>query len=112
VHAEITLPISVLAFEDMRQAYINAVAAAASVAPSQVIIVSVTSASVSGLRRLLSNTEYVEVHTSIYGSKHEAQPLLALVTLQRHLEIRGLPRHESNMRITLHKEVTHAVKHR
>lgn len=112
VHAEITLPITILAFEDLRQAYINAVAAAAGVDPSQVIIVSVTSTSPTGLRRLLSRTEYVEVHTSIYGSKHVAHPLLALTMLQRHLVIRGLPRHESNMRITLHSEVTHSMKHR
>jgi len=112
VHAEITLPITILEFEDLRQAYINAVAAAAGVGPDQVIIVSVTSRSASGLRRLLSRSEFAEVHTSIYGSKHVAHPLLALTMLQRHLVIRGLPRHESNMRIILHSEVTHSMKHR
>jgi hypothetical protein len=111
VHAEVTLPISVIDFEALRQAYIEAVAAAAGVDPSQVVIVSVTSSTPGG-RRLLSAREYAEVHTSIYGSRHIAQPHLALVTLQRHLEIRGLPRHESNLKITLHHEVSHSIKAR
>ena len=111
VHAEITLPITIVDFEALRQAYINAVAAAAGVDPSQVVIVSVTTKIPTG-RRLLSVREFTEVHTSIYGSKHVSQPLLALVTLQRHLVIRGLPKHESNVKITLHKEVTHSMKSR
>jgi hypothetical protein len=109
VHAEVTLPISVVDFEALRQAYIEAVAAAAGVDPSQVVIVSVTSSAPGG-RRLLANREYAEVHTSIYGSRHVAQPHLALATLQQHLQIRGLPRHESNVKITLHHEVSHSIK--
>jgi hypothetical protein len=109
VHAEVTLPISVVDFEALRQAYINAVAAAAGVDPSQVIIVSVTSSSPGG-RRLLANRQFAEVHTSIYGSKHIANPLMAVATLQRHLKIRGLPRHESNIKVTLHHEVSHSMK--
>ena len=109
VHAEVTLPISVVDFEALRQAYIAAVAAAAGVDPSQVVIVSVTSSSPGG-RRLLANREYAEVHTSIYGSRHAAQPHMALATLQQHLQIRGLPNHESNVKITLHHEISHSIK--
>ena len=109
VHAEVTLPITITDFETLRHAYINAVAAAAGVAPSQVIIVSVTSKLPTG-RRLLSGTEFAEIHTSIYGSKHIAQPALALLSLQRHLLVRGLPRHESNVKIVLHHEVTGSRK--
>ena len=109
VHAEVTLPISVVDFEALRQAYINAVAAAAGVDPSQVIIVSVTSSSPGG-RRLLANRQFAEVHTNIYGSKHMANPLMAVATLQRHLKIRGLPKHESNIKVTLHHEISHSMK--
>jgi hypothetical protein len=109
VHAEVTLPITIADFEPLRQAYINAVAAAAGVEPSQVIIVSVTSKTPTG-RRLLSMGEFAEVHTSIYGSKHIAKPTLALLTLQRHLKVRGLPRHESDLKVVLHNEVTGSKK--
>jgi len=109
VHAEVTLPISVVDFEALRQSYIAAVAAAAGVDPSQVVIVSVTSSSPGG-RRLLATREYAEIHTSIYGSRHVAQPHMALATLQQHLQIRGLPNHESNVKITLHHEISHSIK--
>ena len=109
MHAEVTLPITITDFETLRHAYINAVAAAAGVAPSQVIIVSVTSKPPTG-RRLLSGTEFAEIHTSIYGSKHIAKPAAALLTLQRHLVVRGLPPHESNMYVALHHEVTGSKK--
>jgi hypothetical protein len=109
VHAEVTLPITIADFEPLRQAYINAVAAAAGVDPSQVFIVSVTAKAPTG-RRLLSVGEFAEVHTSIYGSKHIAKPAAALLTLQRHLVVRGLPPHESNMYVALHHEVTGSKK--
>jgi len=109
VHAEVTLPITIADFEPLRQAYINAVAAAAGVDPSQVIIVSVTAKAPTG-RRLRSVGEFAEVHTSIYGSKHIAKPAAALLTLQRHLVVRGLPPHESNMHVALHHEVTGSKK--
>jgi len=112
IHAEITLPVTVVQFEDLRQAYINAVAAAAGVDPSQVIIVSVTSTTGSARRRLLASDEFAEIHTSIYGSRHVTRPMLAIVALQRHLVLRGLPKHESNTRVTLHKEVTHSMRQR
>ena len=111
VHAEVTLPLTVEDFNAVRDAYIEAVAAAAGVDPSQVVIVSVTN-TVALRRRLLGNSAFTEVHTSIYGSKHVAQPHLALVTLKTHLKSRGLPQHHSNVKITLHKEVTHSMKQR
>ena len=111
VHAEVTLPLTVEQFDTLRDDYIDAVAAAAGVDPSQVIIVSVTD-TVALRRRLLSDAPFIEVHTSIYGSLHTAAPHLALITLRPHLLSRGLPAHHRNVKITLHKEVTHSMKQR
>jgi hypothetical protein len=111
VHAEVTLPLTVEQFDTLRDDYIDAVAAAAGVDPSQVIIVSVTN-TVALRRRLLSDASFIEVHTSIYGSLHTAAPHLALITLRPHLLSRGLPAHHRNVKITLHKEVTHSMKQR
>jgi len=106
VHAEVTLPISVVDFEALRLQYRQAVAAAAGVSVDQVIIVSVTSSVGSGgARRLLADSDFTEVHTSIYDSKFVTKPHLALAGLQRQLKMRGLPRHETFMKITLHHEV-------
>jgi len=110
VHAEVTLPITIVDFEALRQQYILAVAAAAGVDPSQVVIVSVTTSGSGGAsRRLLgADDDWTEVHTNVYGSKYHAKPHLALATLQHHLALRGLPRHRDNIRFTLHHEVQHS----
>jgi hypothetical protein len=106
VHAEVTLPISVSEFATLQSAYRLAVAAAAGVDPSQIVIVSVTSVSPSGNRRLLSDRTFTEVHTSIYNSKYNASPHKALVTLNTHLARAGLQ--HSGVRVTLHEEVQKA----
>ena len=108
VHAEVTLPISVTEFAALQQAYRLAVAAAAGVDPSQVVIVSVTSVSSSGNRRLLSDKAFTEVHTSIYNSKHIASPHKALVTLNAHLARTGMQ--HAGVRISLHSEVQKATR--
>jgi hypothetical protein len=110
VHAEVTLPISVVDFEALRQQYIQAVAAAAGVLPSQVIIVSVTTASGTSGRRLFGLDGFTEIHTSIYNSIYEQKPHLALKSLQQELKARGLPRHQQNIKITLHHEVKGSSK--
>jgi hypothetical protein len=106
VHAEVTLPISIVDFEALRQQYILAVAAAAGVDPSQVVIVSVTSSTPTSGRRLLS--EYCEIHTSIYNSRHHDKPHLAFKDLGKHLVARGLPHHHKDIKVTLHHEITHS----
>lgn len=111
VHAEVELPITINDFEALRSQYIAAVAAAAGVDSSQVLIVSVTNAVLSvRRRRLLQQPNWVQIHTSIYNSKFTEKPHLALVNLQRQLEARGLPPHEPNIRITLHREVQKATR--
>jgi hypothetical protein len=113
VHAEVVLPITVVDFEALREQYILAVALAAGVDPSQVVIVSVTSAAGASRRRLLateSAPRYAEIHTSIYNSKYNDKPHMALRGLQRRLAERGLPPHQPDMRITLHREVQRATK--
>jgi len=115
VHAEVVLPITVVDFQALQLQYRQAVAAAAGVSVDQVIIVSVTNAVSGGARRrLLAATSdpmpYTEVHTSIYNSKYNEKPHLALRVLQRQLHMRGLPRHEVDMRISLHDEVTNSAK--
>jgi len=113
VHAEVTLPISVADFNALRLQYIQAVAAAAGVSVSQVVIVSVTSATSStggARRRMLSAGEMVEIHTSIYNSQFNDKPHLALASLQRHLKLRGLPAHQPTIRVTLHNEVKSSSK--
>ena len=108
VHAEVTLPVSVAEFAALQQAYRLAVAAAAGVDPSQVVIVSVTSVSPSGNRRLLSDRTFTEVHTSIYNSKHIASPHKALVTLNAHLARTGMQ--HAGVRVSLHSEVQKATR--
>jgi hypothetical protein len=110
VHAEITLPVTVQDFEALRAAYILAVAAAAGVDPSQVVIVSVTSAAAGGRRLLAVGHGYTEVHTSIYGSSYVSQPHMAIATLDTHLVKNGLPMQGRDPRVTLHKEISHAIK--
>jgi hypothetical protein len=114
VHAEVVLPITIVDFQALQLQYRQAVAAAAGVSVDQVIIVSVTSAVSGGARRRLlampDAMPYTEVHTSIYNSKYNEKPHLALRDLQRQLHMRGLPRHEVDMRISLHHEVTKSAK--
>lgn len=108
VHAEITLPLTIQDFEALRTAYIAAVAAAAGVDVSQVIIVSVTTAPGGGVRRLLSADGFithVEIHTSIIDSRHTSAPHKALVTLDTHLVRNGLPTQSRELRVSLHSEV-------
>ena len=111
VHAEVTLPITIQDFDSLRQKYIAAVAAAAGVDPSQVVIVSVTNAPAGGARRrLLDATHtYIEIHTSIYNSQHTNRPHMALTSLQTELARQGLPPHK-DVKLTLHREVQRAVK--
>lgn len=105
IHAEVTLPITVQDFDAMRQQYILAVAAAAGVDPSQVIIVSVTpSSGPTRRRRLMSNKYYIEVHTSVYKTKD-----VQLKSLQLHLKRRGLPPHH-DLNIEIHREVVSSEK--
>jgi hypothetical protein len=110
VHAEVTLPVTIADFQAMQAGYILAVARAAGVDPSQVVIVSITSASTGGRRLLSLGRASIEVHTSIYGSAHAAQPHLAIATLDAHLLRNGLPPQERDARVSLHKEVQHAVR--
>jgi hypothetical protein len=109
VHAEVTLPVSAAAFAQLQTAYIAAVAAAAGVDISKLVIVSITPAAGGG-RRLLSADAYVEIHTSIYGSRHAAKPHMALASLDEHLASRGLPAMVSSPRVSLHQEIQHSVK--
>jgi hypothetical protein len=110
VHAEVVLPITIVDFEALREQYIQAVALAAGVDPSQVITVSVVAAGSSRRRRLLALHRFTEIHTSIYNSKYNDKPHLALRTLQKHLAEKGLPPHQPDIHVTLHKEVLRATK--
>jgi hypothetical protein len=110
VHAEVTLQMTVSDFYAVQTAYINAVAAAAGVNPSQVVIVAVTSAITPGRRRrLLSSEMNAQVHTSIYNSNHNAAPHRALETLNVNLLKQGLKEH-LGVKVSLHKEVRSSMK--
>ena len=113
VHAEITLPINASQFAELQAAYIAAVAAAAGVDPSQVIIVSITDAPTSGARRSLDGStpdRAIEVHASIYNSMHTGSPHRALRTLDMQLEGMGLPVPLKAVRISLQREVVRATR--
>ena len=109
IHAQITLPLSVSSFSAMQAAYIAAVAAAAGVSPSQVVIVSVQAVTPSGRRLLGDEATHSQIMTSIYGSSNLHQPHRSLDGLSRQLEIKGLPSH-SGIRIVLRNEVKSAVR--
>ncbi len=114
VHAEITLPINASQFAELQAAYIAAVAAAAGVDPSQVIIVSITDAPTGGARRSLDGAtapeQAIEIHASIYNSMHTGSPHRALRTLDLELESLGLPAPLRSIRISLHREVVRATR--
>jgi hypothetical protein len=115
VHAEVTLPISIADFAALQAQYIAAVAAAAGVDPSQVIIVSITDGVGGGGRRLLNlgggppSRMSVEIHTSIYGSAHTGAPHRALRDLDAQLVRAGLPAQSRTIQVFLHREVKGAA---
>lgn len=116
VHAEVTLPISIADFAALQDQYIAAVAAAAGVDPSQVIIVSITDGVGGGGRRRLLNLGgqspsalSVEIHTSIYGSAHTGAPHRALRDLDAHLVRAGLPPQSRTVQVFLHREIKGAA---
>ena len=114
VHAEITLPINASQFAELQAAYIAAVAAAAGVDPSQVIIVSITDAPTGGARRSLDGglapDQAIEIHASIYNSMHTGSPHRALRTLDLELGSLGLPIPLRSIRVSLHREVVRATR--
>lgn len=113
IHAQVVLPLTLETFADLQTAYIAAIAAAAGVDPSQVVIVSVQAVTPSGgSRRLLGQQGmHTEVHTVIYGSRNMHQPHKSLVDLSKHLSDRGLPVH-SSVKLMLRHEVKSAVQKR
>jgi len=106
VHAEIVLPITVSEFDAAMQAqYIQALALAAGVSPSDVHIVSVQQVSLNSGRRLLEfGNEAIEVHTSIYAAKRDD-----IADLNAHLLSHGLPAHRG-FRVSIHSEIVRTIR--
>ena len=106
VHAEIVLPITVSEFDAAMQAqYIQALALAAGVSPSDVRIVSVQQVSLNSGRRLLEfGNEAIEVHTSIYAAKRDD-----IADLNAHLLSHGLPAHRG-FRVSIHSEIVRTIR--
>jgi hypothetical protein len=106
VHAEIVLPITAAQFDSAMQAqYIQALALAAGVSPSDVHIVSVQQVSLSSGRRLLEfGSEAIEVHTSIYQAKRDD-----IADLNAHLMSHGLPPHRG-FKVSIHSEIVKTIR--
>ena len=106
VHAEIVLPMTAAQFDaEMQARYIAALALAAGVSINDIHVVSVQSVSLNNGRRLMEwGQEGIEVHTSIYQSKHDD-----IADLNAHLLSHGLPTHRG-IRIKIHSEIVHAIK--
>ena len=106
VHAEIVLPMTAAQFDaEMQARYIAALALAAGVSINDIHVVSVQSVSLNNRRRLLEwGQQGIEVHTSIYQSKHDD-----IADLNAHLLSHGLPTHRG-IRIKIHSEIVHAIK--
>lgn len=108
IHAEVVLPVTIESFQEIRDDYIAAVAAAAGVDPSQVVIISITSTDTGEGRRLLKSMHLTEVHTSIYKTKNNVKTLKSLQALDQFLKPHGLYAVSKNVKV--HKEVTSSTK--
>ena len=106
VHAEITLPITLAQFTaDMQNRYALAIALAAGVDISNVHIVSVQQVIIGGNRRLLSEMQGIEIHTSVYDAPRGAK----INELDKHLNGLGLPSHHA-FQMSVHMEVVDSIK--